>query len=30
VLSVALAVVADLFFVQLEKRVTPWSRARQA
>jgi osmoprotectant transport system permease protein len=28
--SVALAVVADLFFVQLERRVTPWSRARTA
>jgi len=30
VLSVALAVIADIFYVQLEKRVTPWSRARQA
>jgi osmoprotectant transport system permease protein len=30
VCSVALAIVADLFFVQLERRVTPWSRARRA
>jgi osmoprotectant transport system permease protein len=29
VCSVALAVVADLFFVQLERRVTPWSRTRR-
>src|SRR4029079_356557 len=29
-LSGALAVVADLFYVQLEKRATPWSRAQRA
>jgi len=29
-LSVALAIIADLFFVQLERRMTPWARARGA
>ena len=28
-LSVALAIVADLFYVQLERRITPWARARR-
>jgi osmoprotectant transport system permease protein len=30
ILSMALAVVADLIFVRLQRRITPWSRARAA